>query len=164
MSCLKGLAAVNDALRQREILSGWITATMVTLTGLGRTLISRVPRPQARHLAQHPQRRATRGRGRGHARCRLTRASAGDVGVAFLGSGRPRMPSTAANCFQVAPPARAASIIASSARSRSAAAARTRVSASSVGGAGGEWLPVDFEEYLRPFYLGSCGFIPPGPD
>ena len=26
--------------------------------------------------------------------------------------------------------------------------------------AGCEWLHVDFEEHLRPFYLGSCGFTP----
>ena len=26
--------------------------------------------------------------------------------------------------------------------------------------AGCEWLHVDFEEYLRPFYLTSCGFTP----
>ena len=24
--------------------------------------------------------------------------------------------------------------------------------------AGCEWLHVDFEDFLRPFYLGSCGF------
>ncbi len=23
-----------------------------------------------------------------------------------------------------------------------------------------EWLHVDFEDHLRPFYLGSCGFRP----
>jgi GNAT superfamily N-acetyltransferase len=26
--------------------------------------------------------------------------------------------------------------------------------------AGCEWLHVDFEEHLRPFYLGGCGFTP----
>jgi Acetyltransferase (GNAT) family len=26
--------------------------------------------------------------------------------------------------------------------------------------AGCEWLHVDFEDHLRPFYLGSCGFTP----
>jgi len=26
--------------------------------------------------------------------------------------------------------------------------------------AGCEWLHVDFEEHLRPFYLGACGFSP----
>src|ERR1700722_10612856 len=29
--------------------------------------------------------------------------------------------------------------------------------------AGCEWLHVDFEEHLRPFYLGGCGFTPPAP-
>jgi predicted N-acetyltransferase YhbS len=29
-----------------------------------------------------------------------------------------------------------------------------------AGEAGCEWLHVDFEEHLRPFYLGSCGFRP----
>ena len=28
--------------------------------------------------------------------------------------------------------------------------------------AGCEWLHVDFEEHLRPFYLESCGFTPTG--
>jgi predicted N-acetyltransferase YhbS len=26
--------------------------------------------------------------------------------------------------------------------------------------AGCEWLHVDFEDHLRPFYLGACGFEP----
>ena len=26
--------------------------------------------------------------------------------------------------------------------------------------AGCEWLHVDFEDHLRPFYLGRCGFMP----
>jgi len=26
--------------------------------------------------------------------------------------------------------------------------------------AGCEWLHVDFEDHLRPFYFGSCGFTP----
>jgi hypothetical protein len=26
--------------------------------------------------------------------------------------------------------------------------------------AGCQWLHVDFEDYLRPFYVGSCGFRP----
>ena len=28
--------------------------------------------------------------------------------------------------------------------------------------AGCEWLHVDFEEHLRPFYLDACGFRPTG--
>ncbi len=39
----------------------------------------------------------------------------------------------------------------------------TRLVAVASGGAraaGCEWLHVDFEDHLRPFYLGSCGFSP----
>ena len=28
------------------------------------------------------------------------------------------------------------------------------------GVAGCEWRPVDFEDELRPFYFGACGFVP----
>jgi predicted N-acetyltransferase YhbS len=34
------------------------------------------------------------------------------------------------------------------------------LAASQARRAGCEWLHVDFEDHLRPFYLGSCGFTP----
>ena len=34
------------------------------------------------------------------------------------------------------------------------------VAASEAKAAGCEWLHVDFEDHLRPFYFGSCGFTP----
>ena len=34
------------------------------------------------------------------------------------------------------------------------------VAAEQARAAGCEWLHVDFEDHLRPFYVGSCGFTP----
>ena len=34
------------------------------------------------------------------------------------------------------------------------------VAAENARAAGCEWLHVDFEDHLRPFYFGSCGFTP----
>jgi GNAT superfamily N-acetyltransferase len=34
------------------------------------------------------------------------------------------------------------------------------VSAENARAAGCEWLHVDFDDHLRPFYFGSCGFRP----
>jgi len=35
-----------------------------------------------------------------------------------------------------------------------------RVATREARAAGCEWLHVDFDEHLRPFYLGACGFTP----
>ncbi|HEU0195122.1 MAG TPA: GNAT family N-acetyltransferase [Gaiellales bacterium] len=34
------------------------------------------------------------------------------------------------------------------------------IAADAARAAGCEWLHVDFERHLRPFYLGACGFVP----
>jgi ribosomal protein S18 acetylase RimI-like enzyme len=36
----------------------------------------------------------------------------------------------------------------------------TRIAARSAKGAGCEWMEVDFDEHLAPFYYDACGFVP----
>lgn len=43
-------------------------------------------------------------------------------------------------------------------RSRGVGAALVESAAEGARAAGCEWLHVDFEEHLRPFYFGACGF------
>jgi hypothetical protein len=43
---------------------------------------------------------------------------------------------------------------------RSTGQALGAIAANGARHAGCEWLHVDFEEHLRPFYLGGCGFTP----
>ncbi len=51
-------------------------------------------------------------------------------------------------------------MVASSARHRRVGTEVVRVATSETKAAGCEWLHVDFDEHLRPFYLDACGFSP----
>ncbi|MFE4450651.1 GNAT family N-acetyltransferase [Streptomyces sp. NPDC056796] len=49
-------------------------------------------------------------------------------------------------------------VVARSSRSRGVGAALVEAAAEGARAAGCEWLHVDFEEHLRPFYFETCGF------
>jgi len=51
-------------------------------------------------------------------------------------------------------------MVISGARRRGVGTEVVKVAAREARAAGCEWLHVDFEEPLRPFYLGACGFAP----
>jgi len=51
-------------------------------------------------------------------------------------------------------------LVAAAARRRGIGAALVEVAVREARRAGCEWLHVDFEEHLRPFYFGRCGFQP----
>lgn len=51
-------------------------------------------------------------------------------------------------------------MVASSARRRGVGTEVVKLAAREAKAAGCEWLHVDFEEHLRPFYLDACGFSP----
>lgn len=50
--------------------------------------------------------------------------------------------------------------VAARARHRGIGRELVRVAAEGAAAAGCEWLHVDFDEDLRPFYFGACGFTP----
>jgi GNAT superfamily N-acetyltransferase len=49
-------------------------------------------------------------------------------------------------------------MVASAARRRGVGAEVVKVAVDSARSAGCEWMHVDFDEHLRPFYLDACGF------
>jgi ribosomal protein S18 acetylase RimI-like enzyme len=49
-------------------------------------------------------------------------------------------------------------VVAAAARGRGVGAALVGAAAEGARAAGCEWLHVDFEDHLRPFYAGACGF------
>jgi GNAT superfamily N-acetyltransferase len=51
-------------------------------------------------------------------------------------------------------------LVAAAARHQGTGTRLVRVAAERARAAGCEWLHVDFEDHLRPFYFGSCGFTP----
>jgi len=51
-------------------------------------------------------------------------------------------------------------LVTASARHRGVGTKLVEVAAQNARAAGCEWLHVDFEDELRPFYFGSCGFKP----
>jgi GNAT superfamily N-acetyltransferase len=51
-------------------------------------------------------------------------------------------------------------MVASSARHRGVGTEVVKVAEREARTAGCEWLHVDFDEHLRPFYLDACGFAP----
>jgi GNAT superfamily N-acetyltransferase len=51
-------------------------------------------------------------------------------------------------------------LVAAGARHRGVGTRLVEVAAENARAAGCEWLHVDFEDGLRPFYFGSCGFTP----
>ena len=51
-------------------------------------------------------------------------------------------------------------MVAAQARHRGVGTRLVAVAAEQARVAGCEWLHVDFEDHLRPFYFGSCGFSP----
>jgi len=51
-------------------------------------------------------------------------------------------------------------LVAGEARRRGIGARLVAVAAEHARAAGCEWLHVDFEDHLRGFYLGACGFAP----
>jgi GNAT superfamily N-acetyltransferase len=53
-------------------------------------------------------------------------------------------------------------MVAAAARHRGVGKDLVAAAAQGARDAGCEWLHVDFEDHLRPFYLGACGFTPTG--
>lgn len=51
-------------------------------------------------------------------------------------------------------------MVASAARRRGVGQELVRIAARGAREAGCEWLHVDFEQHLRPFYIDACGFTP----
>lgn len=51
-------------------------------------------------------------------------------------------------------------LVAASAQRRGIGTRLVALAAQSARAAGCEWLHVDFDDHLRPFYFGSCGFTP----
>ena len=51
-------------------------------------------------------------------------------------------------------------MVAASAQHRGVGIELVRLATGEARRAGCEWLHVDFEDHLRPFYLGACGFTP----
>jgi GNAT superfamily N-acetyltransferase len=51
-------------------------------------------------------------------------------------------------------------MVAADARGRDIGTEVVKVAAQEARSAGCEWLHVDFDEHLRPFYLDACGFSP----
>jgi GNAT superfamily N-acetyltransferase len=51
-------------------------------------------------------------------------------------------------------------LVTANARHRGVGTRLVEVAAGNARAAGCEWLHVDFEDELRPFYFGSCGFTP----
>jgi GNAT superfamily N-acetyltransferase len=51
-------------------------------------------------------------------------------------------------------------MVAAAARHRGIGGGLVAVAATEARAAGCEWLHVDFDDHLRPFYLDSCGFTP----
>jgi ribosomal protein S18 acetylase RimI-like enzyme len=51
-------------------------------------------------------------------------------------------------------------LVAASVRHRGVGTKLAEIAAEKARAAGCEWLHVDFEDELRPFYFGSCGFTP----
>ena len=51
-------------------------------------------------------------------------------------------------------------MVASSARHRGVGTEVVKIAEREARAAGCQWLHVDFDEHLRPFYLGACGFAP----
>jgi GNAT superfamily N-acetyltransferase len=51
-------------------------------------------------------------------------------------------------------------LVAASARRRGVGTRLIEVAAENARAAGCEWLHVDFDDELRPFYFGGCGFKP----
>lgn len=51
-------------------------------------------------------------------------------------------------------------VVASRARRRSVGTELVAVAVTEARAAGCEWLHVDFEDHLRPFYFDACGFVP----
>jgi N-acetylglutamate synthase-like GNAT family acetyltransferase len=51
-------------------------------------------------------------------------------------------------------------MVAGSARHRGVGTELVAVAVTEARGAGCEWLHVDFEDHLRPFYFDACGFTP----
>jgi GNAT superfamily N-acetyltransferase len=51
-------------------------------------------------------------------------------------------------------------LVAASVRHRGVGTRLVEIAAEKARAAGCEWLHVDFEDELRPFYFGSCGFTP----
>jgi GNAT superfamily N-acetyltransferase len=51
-------------------------------------------------------------------------------------------------------------MVATAARGRGVGTRLTSAAADGARAAGCEWLHVDFDDHLRPFYFEACGFIP----
>ena len=51
-------------------------------------------------------------------------------------------------------------MVAAAARHRGIGAELVAVAVTEARGAGCEWLHVDFDDHLRPFYIDACGFTP----